>query len=683
MATITSIPTAGSLTVNGNTQVSGTISWSKPTVPSDATITSCVLTGTATASISKGGATITVNGTTVESGSQFTINLGTANNTTSVTTTAKGGNKNANGTVSFSNLVYTVTYELPKATYTVIFVDWDGAVLKTQQVEEGASATAPTDPTRDGYRFTGWDNSFNNITSDLTVTAQYVQIVYYTVTFVDWDGMTLKIQQVEEGASATAPANPSRNGYQFTGWDKAVNNIISDLTVTATYKKIHTIQFVDWDGTVLKTQTILDGEEGVTAPANPTRDRYKFEKWSGSDGSTYTNSAMIFRSDITFTATYLEIVYYIVRFLDWDGTVLKEEEVENGNAATAPANPTREGYEFTGWDIDFSNVTSNLNVTAQYSIKSYTVTFKDWDGTTLKTETVKHGSNATAPTNPTREGYTFTGWLPAKFNYIIEDLTVTAQYTINGGEPEEDVIEWTGTGTVATGLNSGIKHSNYKINLDWDNEYFDIILQNYTQTGNGVADTKVCSVRINNNTYDYYFSEDRIVLRQGSIDICECSSYVLPSTLRFAKDGVYYLYEEENVKIGEIEYGDDNVIYILEDDEYNTDFSMNFNLAVSERSSEDIEPEIKQLSLGNLKIDKLYIGEVGVKKVYLGEVLVYENKQTANSVDTLYNEFASTLFVLKENALSYDENELNLIVNSDVIEVNYDNENLNIGGDSE
>ena len=58
-------------------------------------------------------------------------------------------------------------------TYTVNFVDYDGTVLKTQTVESGKSATAPADPTRDGYTFTGWDKDFSNITGDLTVTAQY------------------------------------------------------------------------------------------------------------------------------------------------------------------------------------------------------------------------------------------------------------------------------------------------------------------------------------------------------------------------------------------------------------------------------------------------------------------------------------------------------------------------------
>ena len=174
MATVTSTPTATSLSISGTTAKTGTISWSLPSVPSGTTITSCVLTGTATASMNKGSANITVNGTTVTSNSQFTINLGTANNTTSVTTTAKGNNKNASGTVSFTNLVYTVTYSM---SYTVTFVDWNGTVLKTQTVEEGSSATAPSNPTRDGYTFIGWSESYTNVTSNLTIMAQYEESV--------------------------------------------------------------------------------------------------------------------------------------------------------------------------------------------------------------------------------------------------------------------------------------------------------------------------------------------------------------------------------------------------------------------------------------------------------------------------------------------------------------------------
>ena len=57
--------------------------------------------------------------------------------------------------------------------YTVTFVDHDGSLISSQSVEKGKSATAPADPTRAGYTFTGWDNDFSNVTGDITVTAQY------------------------------------------------------------------------------------------------------------------------------------------------------------------------------------------------------------------------------------------------------------------------------------------------------------------------------------------------------------------------------------------------------------------------------------------------------------------------------------------------------------------------------
>ena len=126
----------------------------------------------------------------------------------------------------------------------------------------------------------------------------------------------------------------------------------------------------------------------------------------------------------------LELTYHTVTFKDWNGTVLKTQQVEHGKAATAPANPTRTGYAFTGWDKAFTNVTADLVVTAQYSANTYTVTFKDWNGTVLKTQQVQYGGAATAPANPTRTGYTFTGWDKA-FTNVTANLVVTAQYVQN------------------------------------------------------------------------------------------------------------------------------------------------------------------------------------------------------------------------------------------------------------
>ena len=84
------------------------------------------------------------------------------------------------------------------------------------------------------------------------------------------------------------------------------------------------------------------------------------------------------------------------------------------------------GYQ--GSEEDWLNILSG-NWVQKDTPMCYTVTFQDHDGTVLKVETVESGSSATAPEDPVREGYTFTGW-DAAFDQVICDLTVTAQYQI-------------------------------------------------------------------------------------------------------------------------------------------------------------------------------------------------------------------------------------------------------------
>ena len=129
-----------------------------------------------------------------------------------------------------------------------------------------------------------------------------------------------------------------------------------------------------------------------------------------------------------------------VEFVDWDGTVLATMKVPNGEAATAPADPTREGYTFIGWDKDFSHVTDHMTVTAQYQINRYRVRFFDYDNTLLKTDSVEYQAAATAPANPYHEGYTFIGW-NQEIDSITADLDVHAQYEF--GEDRDMTIVFT------------------------------------------------------------------------------------------------------------------------------------------------------------------------------------------------------------------------------------------------
>ena len=166
------------LSISGTTTKSGNITWTIPTLPDGATITSTILTATLTHSMTKGSATTTINGTSYTSSSSLNISLGTTTRS-SLAVSSKGGNKNASGTVSISNITYTVNYQYDDGIneYTVTFVDWNGTVLKTQTVIEGESATPPSDPTRDGFVFTGWNGTYTNVTSNATITATYTEVV--------------------------------------------------------------------------------------------------------------------------------------------------------------------------------------------------------------------------------------------------------------------------------------------------------------------------------------------------------------------------------------------------------------------------------------------------------------------------------------------------------------------------
>ena len=126
----------------------------------------------------------------------------------------------------------------------------------------------------------------------------------------------------------------------------------------------------------------------------------------------------------------VEPTYYTVTFVDnLVGGTIAEVTVEEGAAAAAPAVPTHPGYHFTGWSEDFSAVTSDMTVYALYAINTYTVTFLDWDGKVIDEQTVEHGSAAAAPADPEREGYNFIGW-DADFSNVTGDMTVTAQYEL-------------------------------------------------------------------------------------------------------------------------------------------------------------------------------------------------------------------------------------------------------------
>lgn len=125
---------------------------------------------------------------------------------------------------------------------TVKFVDWDGSVLKTQTVDYGMSATAPSIPSRKGYDFQGWNGLYTGVTKDSVVKALY-KIKTYTVNFLDKSGKILKSEKVDYGSNATPPTDTNApTGYEFRGWSsEAYKNVYTEasnriINISAIYK---------------------------------------------------------------------------------------------------------------------------------------------------------------------------------------------------------------------------------------------------------------------------------------------------------------------------------------------------------------------------------------------------------------------------------------------------------------
>ena len=185
-------------------------------------------------------------------------------------------------------------------------------------------------------------------------------------------GGTYATQIVQAGEKAVKPDDPKVNGLTFGGW------------------------YTDEDCT--------DGNEyNFTAPV--TKGMTLTAKWTA---NSYT---------ITFDTN--------------GGSAVAPITQDYGTTINAPAAPTKTGYTFMGWEpeIPATMPAEDLTVTAQWRINRYTVTFDTDGGSAVASITQDYGTAITAPADPTREGYTFIGWdkaIPATMP--AGDMTITAKW---------------------------------------------------------------------------------------------------------------------------------------------------------------------------------------------------------------------------------------------------------------
>ncbi|MBR3980649.1 MAG: InlB B-repeat-containing protein [Bacteroidales bacterium] len=144
-------------------------------------------------------------------------------------------------------------------TFSVTFMANEKTISR-QTVKYAQAATTPQEPTKLGHTFVGWDSDYSSVTSDMTITAIF-EINTYTVMFLDYDGSNLKTEEVDYNQSATEPEQkPTRVGYNFTGWDKTFKNIREDLIVTAVYSEKAKASYIMLDRTITSAEALNESD---------------------------------------------------------------------------------------------------------------------------------------------------------------------------------------------------------------------------------------------------------------------------------------------------------------------------------------------------------------------------------------------------------------------------------------
>ena len=218
--------------------------------------------------------------------------------------------------------------------------------------------------------------------------------------------------------NAKLSGKPMNTGADINDKTNIPNPTGTPVTVTYDYGE---------RGGIYAKQIVQAGEKAIE-PDVPSRQGYQFTDWYLDDTKYDFNTAVT--GNMTLTAKWTANSYTITFDTD-GGSKIASITRDYGTDITAPAAPTKTGYTFMGWEpeIPATMPAEDMTITAKWSINQYTVTFDTDGGSAVAPITQDYGTAITAPADPTREGYTFMGWdkeipttMPAG------DMTIKAQW---------------------------------------------------------------------------------------------------------------------------------------------------------------------------------------------------------------------------------------------------------------
>ena len=350
----------------------------------------------------------------------------------------------------------------PATGNTSYYVFFEGVEdIPFQTIPENGFATAPEAPEKEGYTFAGWldeaGNLFNfeetPITKNTTLTAKW-DILTYTVTFYGPDGAVIAQNPVNWGEGVIRPNLSLANNQEFRGWFTEPNGqgeafkvgepVYADASYHAHVLTGAYVRFNGEDGIAIAVYFLLEGEVAqAPIPADKSGVGKEFMGWFDENGNEF-DPAATYTENVSYTARYSQNSV-VVKFMS-AGKLLSEVRLEKGEAVERPADPTRAGYIFGGWqlngaDYDFAQaVQESIILNAVWTEEpvvpptpEYTVSFAG-EGVNIPAQTVKEGEKAEKPADPVREGYIFGGWQlnGEAYNFaspVSGDITLTAVWT--------------------------------------------------------------------------------------------------------------------------------------------------------------------------------------------------------------------------------------------------------------
>ena len=343
------------------------------------------------------------------------------------------------------NMTFVATFEINS--YNVTWDFDNGEDAKTDKVVYGDAIATPTDPVKVGHSFAGWTPEIPDAmpAEDLSFVATWVKNFYNAIFDANGgkfaDGEAVKSVSTEFEAAVATPTEPTKDGATFVAWTPAVTDSMpaEDVTYTAVW--------ADGEGIPYMVETYTMDENGnygaaevagyVVAEAQTVTLAPEAPEGFYIDEELSVLSAEVTEAEVAVLKIYFARNQYSIVF-DANGGLIGEATQTDatyyhGAAIATPSDPVKVGHTFNGWDPIFEAIAkADVKYIAQWIVNKYTITFDSNGGSEVAPITQDYGTAIATPSDPVREGYTFTGWdkeIPATMP--AEDMTLTAGWEIN------------------------------------------------------------------------------------------------------------------------------------------------------------------------------------------------------------------------------------------------------------